>query len=130
MQVFLWVISLFGGFLGFLSVGAVALLARLLLFRVHGDWVPLKVSLIEVEPQPARFASGCTGGIMQGDVPEVGIKNSIKLLQAHVLAHFKTYVEAPSHTARLHMGASRRHSCNMQVSSPIHNLNVAMLSDS
>lgn len=62
MQIFLWVISLFAGLLGFLSVGAVALLARLLLFRVHGDWVPLKVSRIEVEPQPARFASGYAGG--------------------------------------------------------------------
>ena len=33
-----------------------------MLFRVHGDWVPLKVSLFEVEPQPAHFASGYAGG--------------------------------------------------------------------
>ena len=59
---FLQVLSLVAGLLGLLSVWAAPLLERFLLFRVHGDWVPLKVSLFEVEPQPARFASGYAGG--------------------------------------------------------------------
>ena len=59
---FLQVLSLVTGLLRLLSVGAEPLLERLLLFRVHGDWVPLKVSLFEVKPQPARFAFGYAVG--------------------------------------------------------------------
>ena len=59
---FLQVLSLVAGLLGLLSVQAAPLLERLLLFRVHGDWVPFKVSLFEVEPQPAHFASDYVRG--------------------------------------------------------------------